>query len=104
MPVCRPWVVYGLAYLRRTSATTTSFKITKRAFVSRAPQQATDSHLILNPDIPIEEELTSGYKPEYFYPVNPGFVFHDRYKTIAKVGWGTCSTVWLPQDLNRSMP
>lgn len=59
------------------------------------------SHTILPPDVPIEEELVPDYNPKDFYQVNPGDVFHDRYETIAKLGWGSCSTVWLARDLHR---
>ncbi len=69
----------------------------RRAFLSPAP--LSNSPLILDPAVPIEEETIPGYNRQFFYPVNPGDIFHDRYKTIAKVGWGTCSTVWLARDL-----
>lgn len=56
---------------------------------------------ILPSDLPIEEETIPNYDPEDFYPVNPGDIFHNRYEAIAKVGWGSCSTVWLARDLHR---
>lgn len=56
----------------------------KRAF---PPPLPSDSSLILPPDVPLEEEMISDYSLEFFYPVNPGDIFHDRYKTTAKVGW-----------------
>lgn len=58
----------------------------------RAPVTC-DSPTILPPDVPIEEELVPD--PKHFYPVNPGDLFHGRYETITKLGWGSCSTVWL---------
>jgi hypothetical protein len=51
------------------------------------------SPTILPPDVPIEEELVANYSPKNFYPVNPGDIFHDRYETIAKLGWGSFSIV-----------
>jgi hypothetical protein len=57
--------------------------------------QQVHSSLILNLYVPVEEEVIPDYNPKFFYLVNPGDIFHDRYKTTAKVGWGTCLTVWL---------
>lgn len=59
------------------------------------------SRKILPADVPIEEEKIPGYNPERFYPVNPGDLLNNRYKTVAKVGWGTTSTVWLARDTQR---
>ena len=61
---------------------------------SRAPA-------ILPSDVLLEEEKIPGYDPKQFYPVNPGDLFHNRYKMLAKVGWGTSSTVWLARDTQR---
>lgn len=96
----RPWVFNELKYLRYLPNTTAKPKMAKRAFLAPRVPFRSDSSLSLNPDVPIEEEMIPGYKHQVFYPVNPGEVFHERYKTVAKVGWGTSSTVWLAQDLN----
>ncbi|KAH7333479.1 kinase domain-containing protein [Rhexocercosporidium sp. MPI-PUGE-AT-0058] len=66
-------------------------RLTNGAFASLTHRvaPASESSLILNPDVPIEEEVIPDYNPKNFYP------------TVAKVGWGTCSTVWLARDLNR---
>lgn len=47
----------------------------------------------------IEEETIPNYKPESFYPVRLGEVFISRYQVVAKLGFGTSSTVWLCRDL-----
>lgn len=47
----------------------------------------------------LEEETVPGYRPENYYPVELGEVFRDRYKTVAKLGYGSASTVWLCRDL-----
>ncbi|KAI4749956.1 protein kinase [Aureobasidium sp. EXF-12344] len=47
----------------------------------------------------IEEESVPGYKAESFYPVILGDVFNSRYQVLAKLGFGTASTVWLCRDL-----
>jgi hypothetical protein len=48
----------------------------------------------------IEEELLPHYNSRHFFPVEPGKVFKERYETIAKLGYGGGSTVWLARDLN----
>ncbi|OCL03204.1 CMGC protein kinase [Glonium stellatum] len=62
---------------------------------------ASSSPTILSPDILIEEERIPGYNPKNFYPVNPGDILNNRYRIVAKLGWGTTSTVWLAQDTQR---
>ncbi|KAI5235391.1 hypothetical protein E4T42_09718 [Aureobasidium subglaciale] len=47
----------------------------------------------------IEEESVPGYKAESFYSVTFGDVFNSRYTVLAKLGFGTASTVWLCRDL-----
>ena len=56
---------------------------------------------ILPAEIPIEEELVSGYDPRYFYPVNPGDVLDSKYEITAKLGFGGSSTIWLGRDTHR---
>ena len=56
---------------------------------------------ILPSDVSIEEELSPGYDPRDFCPVNPGDIFNDRYEVIAKLGCGSSSTVWLGRDMKR---
>ena len=46
-----------------------------------------------------EEERLIGYKAENFYPVRLGEVFESRYQVVAKLGFGTTSTVLLCRDL-----
>ncbi|GJC91471.1 protein kinase [Colletotrichum higginsianum] len=53
--------------------------------------------------IQVEEETVPDYKPERFYPVRIGEVFCSRYQVVAKLGFGTTSTVWLCRDI-RYMP
>lgn len=47
----------------------------------------------------IEEEEMPEYKPEHFYPVRLGEVFHDRFQIMTKLGFGSSSTIWLARDL-----
>ena len=53
----------------------------------------------LNPGIKVEEERLPDYKAERFYPVTLGETFNSRFRTVAKLGFGTASTVWLCRDL-----
>lgn len=50
-------------------------------------------------DEKIEEEGVPDYRAEQFYPVCLGEVFNSRYQVVAKLGFGTASTIWLCRDL-----
>ena len=56
----------------------------------------------LDPSLLVEEEMVHGYKAERSYPVRIGDPFHNRYKVIGKLGYGSASTVWLCHDRKRS--
>ena len=49
----------------------------------------------------VEEETVRDYKAEHCYPVKIGQLFHGRFNTIGKLGYGSASTVWLCRDLGR---
>lgn len=77
-----------------------------RPFRSRLPYIASSPTMsysrpprILPADVLIEEERVPGYRPEFYYPADPGQVLNNRYKILTKIGWGTASTVWLAEDL-----
>ncbi|RMZ24971.1 hypothetical protein D0859_10986, partial [Hortaea werneckii] len=57
---------------------------------------------LLPTDTKFEEERLPGYKAEEYYPVHLGEVFQSRYQVLAKLGYGTASTVWLCRDLQLS--
>lgn len=46
----------------------------------------------------VEEEELIHYNPEHFYPVKIGEVFDSRHRVVAKLGFGTSSTIWLCRD------
>lgn len=46
-----------------------------------------------------EEQMLSYYDRHTFYPVQIGEVLNEHYQVVAKLGWGTTSTVWLAHDL-----
>jgi hypothetical protein len=54
---------------------------------------------VIGRDQLVEEETMAEYKPEHFYPVRLGEVFNDRFQTVAKLGFGSSSTIWLARDL-----
>lgn len=84
--------------LKRLRPCSPQFRLLRTGTPRGATTSASRPPTILSPDIPIEEETIPGYNPNNFYPVNPGDILSDRYKIIAKLGWGTTSTVWLAQD------
>ncbi|EER19662.1 Serine/threonine-protein kinase SRPK1, putative [Perkinsus marinus ATCC 50983] len=47
-----------------------------------------------------DDEGTEGYKKGGYHAVHLGEVYNDRYKVLAKLGWGHFSTVWLCEDLD----
>ncbi|CAK7222007.1 hypothetical protein SBRCBS47491_004721 [Sporothrix bragantina] len=51
------------------------------------------------PDQLVEEETMPEYRVDHFYPVHLGEVFHDRYQVLAKLVYGSSSTIWLARDL-----
>ncbi|KAI1912232.1 hypothetical protein LOZ61_003394 [Ophidiomyces ophidiicola] len=46
----------------------------------------------------IEEQTLSFYFKKKYYPVKIGQIFNNRYRLIAKLGYGAYSTVWLSWD------
>lgn len=54
---------------------------------------------VIDKDEVVEEEGLPGYEPEHFYPARLGDVFNDRFQIVTKLGYGSCSTIWLARDL-----
>lgn len=50
-------------------------------------------------DVIVQEESVPGYRADSYYPVALGEVLNDRYRVVAKLGYGVGSTVWLCRDL-----
>lgn len=49
----------------------------------------------------VDEERYPNNVPQDYYPAKPGETLGDKYQLLAKIGWGTSSTVWLARDLTR---
>ncbi|KAF4442545.1 hypothetical protein F53441_11706 [Fusarium austroafricanum] len=47
----------------------------------------------------VEEEKLPFYRRQDYYPMRIGQVIQDNYQVVAKLGYGTTSTVWLSRDL-----
>ncbi|KAI1421743.1 kinase-like protein [Xylaria sp. FL1777] len=54
---------------------------------------------LIDPATKFEEETLPFYQKEEYYPMQIGQVVHDHYQVVAKLGFGTTSTVWLARDL-----
>ena len=46
-----------------------------------------------------DAESPDRYQLGGYHPVHLGEVYHQRYRVIHKLGFGTYSTVWLARDL-----
>jgi hypothetical protein len=54
---------------------------------------------LIDPSILIEEETIPNYKAQRYYPASIGEVLNTKYQVVAKLGYGSSSTVWLCRDL-----
>ncbi|XXH04300.1 hypothetical protein Hte_010714 [Hypoxylon texense] len=54
---------------------------------------------IIDLSVKVEEEALPLYNSRLFYPVRIGEVLGNRYQVVAKLGYGTTSTMWLCHDL-----
>lgn len=50
-----------------------------------------------------DDEGADGYRKGGYHVVTPGEVYNQRYRVVAKLGWGHFSTVWLCEDLTKPM-
>ncbi|KFH44240.1 Serine/threonine-protein kinase-like protein [Hapsidospora chrysogenum ATCC 11550] len=54
---------------------------------------------VIDPSQRVEEEKLPFYRSDDYYPMRIGEIIQDRYQVVAKLGYGTGSTVWLSRDL-----
>lgn len=59
---------------------------------------------LIGPSQKLEEEGLPFYNRDDYYPMRIGAVLKDRYQVVAKLGYGTSSTVWLCHDLRYALP
>lgn len=66
---------------------------------SQPRQFPTSGFEAIDPSDKVEEERLPYYRREDYYPMRIGDVIKERYQVVAKLGYGTTSTVWLSRDL-----
>ncbi|KAL2360083.1 hypothetical protein RJZ56_007057 [Blastomyces dermatitidis] len=93
----KPWTLTYIMLLRLKAP----MMFTRRIFQSTPFAAPASVAASLTATGPIEEERAPRYNPSHFYPVRLYQVLNDRYQVVAKLGWGTSSTVWLAQDLHQ---
>jgi hypothetical protein len=74
------------------------------SFTSSITQPPSTKFPLLPIHVRFEEERLPSYKAEEFFPVRLGDIYRSRYRVVAKLGFGTASTVWLCRDLRLSEP
>lgn len=81
----------------------TSISSSLKSFLPKLPEKRrplpTSGYQAIDSNILIEEEAIPDYKADRFYPVTLGEVFEGRFQVIAKLGFGSSSTIWLARDL-----
>ncbi|KAJ5796120.1 protein kinase [Penicillium psychrosexuale] len=92
----------GLRMRLKTPSSPLSFTVRPRYF-QLPPLVHRLTHTVAAHSQAIEEQTLPSYHKKYYYPVKIGQVFNDRYRIIAKLGYGAYSTVWLARD-ERSYP
>lgn len=58
---------------------------------------------IIDSSVLVEEEKLPFYRRRDYYPMRIGQVIHKTYQVVAKLGYGTSSTVWLSRDLRYAL-
>lgn len=80
-------------------------RVTKRTFISLRTKPLhlppTDPTFAIPSHAVVDEERWPNYKPKDYYTARPGETLANNYQLLAKVGWGTSSTVWLARDIRR---
>ncbi|KGQ04837.1 Serine/threonine-protein kinase SRPK [Beauveria bassiana D1-5] len=78
---------------------TSSAKGTDGMALQQPRQFPTTGFEVVDPAQKIEEERLPLYVRDEYYPMRIGEVVHEHYQVVAKLGYGTSSTVWLARDL-----
>ena len=60
---------------------------------------STSGFQIIDASVKVDEEQLEHYKPSRFYHINIHDILDSRYQVLSKLGYGSCSTVWLSHDI-----
>ena len=71
-----------------------------RDFVHSRGTSPKPEPLVISAHKVIEEETLPKYDAKHFYPARLDEVLNDRYKLVAKLGYGMTATVWLAKVLH----
>jgi hypothetical protein len=74
------------------------FKASRLCFLTRTVARYTSG---CHSDINQEEDSSTSYDANKYYPACIGELIHDKYCLVSKLGWGGNSTVWLAKDSSR---
>jgi serine/threonine-protein kinase SRPK3 len=80
-----------------------SQKYSSPATLLRPREFPSSGYEAIDPSQRVEEERLPFYNREDYYPMRIGAVIKDRYQVVAKLGYGTSSTVWLCRDLRYAL-
>ncbi|ERS98532.1 CMGC/SRPK protein kinase [Sporothrix schenckii ATCC 58251] len=61
----------------------------------------TNGFELIDPGQLVEEERLPTYDRAAYYPMHLGDIVGGHFQVVAKLGYGTTSTVWLARDLNK---
>lgn len=86
-------------FLNFSRVMTHSAKKTDGMALQRPRQFPTTGFEVVGRGQKLEEEKLPFYVREEYYPMQIGDVVHVHYQVVAKLGYGTNSTVWLARDL-----
>ncbi|KAJ5212360.1 protein kinase [Penicillium cinerascens] len=84
--------------MRLTASSPSLFFIIRPRCFRASPLHHRLTHTMAAHSQAIEEQTLPFYHRKYYYPVKINQVFNDRYRIIAKLGYGAYSTVWLAWD------
>ena len=95
-PLPRP-SLYSSALISRSSMASRKYSSPATQLLVR--EFPSSGFEVIDPSQKVEEERLPFYSHDDYYPMRIGEVIKDRYQVVAKLGYGTSSTVWLCHDL-----
>ncbi|KAL1852453.1 hypothetical protein VTK73DRAFT_9214 [Phialemonium thermophilum] len=74
----------------------------RKSSIGCSPRQfPTGGFEVIDPSLLVEEEKLPTYGRSKYYPMRIGDIVGGHYQVVAKLGYGSTSTVWLARDLNK---